>query len=462
MPIRKHLSLLAFSTLLSACSINSPLPQAQVTPPANWNQPAAELDWPSEEWWRNYQSDQLQALIERARADNLDLATAASRLLQADAQLRQAGAALLPQVDASLSANRSGSDSSSDGSSYGVGLATRYEVDFWGRNQALRESSLASLRATQFDQQTLAISIEAAVVSTWFQILENDQRLTLAEDSLASAERVLELVEARYRFGAADSLELSQQRTLVAQLRSGLPTLRQVQLQLRNSLALLLGATPDTVLPASTPLRDIAIPQVAAGLPSDLLERRPDIRASEARLISANADLTAARAALFPSIQLTAQLGAQSLALGNLVNSPTTSWSLAAGLVQPIFQGGQLRAQVDLSEARQEELLVDYRRTLLTAFSEVDTALGAVQQAELRHGFLLTAAELAEQAFRLAEARYREGSITLQTLLDTQRTWYQSLDSLTQQRATWLLASIDLYRALGGGWQDRTPSSEPR
>jgi outer membrane protein TolC len=173
-------------------------------------------------------------------------------------------------------------------------------------------------------------------------------------------------------------------------------------------------------------------------------------------LQAANADLGAARATLFPSIQLTAQLGAQSLALGSLVSNPATSWNLAAGLVQPIFQGGRLRAQVDVTEARQEELLVDYRRTLLTALGEVDTALGAVQQAEQRYAFLLTASELAEQAFRLAEARYREGSITLQTLLDTQRTWYGSLDSLTQQRATWLLASIDLYRALGGGWQAPT------
>ena len=450
---KTHLGLLFASLLLSACSINSPLPQAQITAPADWTQPAEQLEWPSADWWRNYANEPLEALILRARSGNLDLATAASRLLQADAQLRQAGAALLPQVDGSISANRNGDDGSASSSSYGAGLTTRYEVDFWGRNQSLRASSLASLQATRFDQETLAISIEAAVVTTWLQILENDQRLQLAEDSLASAVQVLELVEARYRYGAADRLELSQQQTLVAQLRAGLPTLQQRQLQLRNSLALLLGETPDTVLPASSPLTDVAIPVVAAGLPSELLERRPDIRASEARLQAANADLSAARAALFPSIQLTAQWGAQSLALGTLVSNPATSWGLAAGLVQPIFQGGQLRAQVDGPVARQEELLVDYRRTLLTALGEVDTALGAVQQAEQRYDFLLTASELAEQAFRLAEARYREGSITLQTLLDTQRTWYSSLDSLTQQRAAWLLASIDLYRALGGGWQ---------
>lgn len=452
-PLTTALGLIAASLLLGACSINNPLPAAQVSPPANWTQPAGQLEWPATDWWQAYNSEPMAALMQRARTGNLDLASAASRLLQADAQLRQAGAGLLPQIDGSLSGNRSGSDSGDAGSNYSAGLSTRYEVDFWGRNQSLRSSSLASLQATRFDQQTLAISIEAAVATTWLQILENQQRLQLAQDSLASAVRVLELVEVRYRFGAADSLELSQQRTLVAQLRAGLPTLQQRQLELRNSLALLLGDTPDSILPASGPLTEVTIPPVTAGLPSELLQRRPDIAASEARLQAANADLAAARAALFPSIQLTAQLGAQSLALGNLVSNPATSWSLAAGLVQPIFQGGRLRAQVDLSAARQEELLIDYRRTLLSAFGEVDNALGAVQQAEQRYAFLLTASDLAEQAFRLAEARYREGSISLQTLLDTQRTWYASLDSLTQQRATWLLASIDLYRVLGGGWQ---------
>ncbi|MFN3580752.1 MAG: efflux transporter outer membrane subunit [Pseudomonas sp.] len=449
---------------LSACSINAPLPQAQIAAPASWSQEVTHPQWPEQQWWLGYQSAELETLLQRARAGNLDLATAASRLQQADAQLRQTGAALLPQLDGRVSANRSGADGSDPGSSYAASLSTSYEVDFWGRNRSLRDSSAANLQASRFDQVTLAISIEAAVVSTWLQILENQQRLQLANDSLANAERVLELVEARYRFGAADRLQLSQQRTLVAQLRAGLPSLEQNRLQLRNSLALLLGQTPDAELPQGSGLEGsslegsglekLQIPSIGAGLPSELLERRPDIRASEARLLAANADLGAARAALYPSIQLTAQLGAQSLALSSLVSNPATSWNLAAGLVQPIFQGGRLRAQVDLSEARQEELLIDYRRTLLGAFGEVDTALGAVRQAEQRYLFLQTASELAEEAFRLAEARYRAGSIDLQTLLDTQRTWYQSQDSLTQQRAAWLIATIDLYRALGGGWQD--------
>lgn len=419
-------------------------------PPVQWNTPPANAQWPQRDWWQQYQSPPLEALLVRAEAGNLDLASAASRLRQANAQLRQARASLLPQVSASADASRNGENNSSN---YSAGLSTRYELDFWGRNQAITDSARASLLASEFDTHTLAISIQASVVSSWLQILENTQRLDLARDSLANAERVLQLVETRYRFGAADSLAVSQQRTLVAQLRASLPGLEQQTLQLRNSLALLLGQAPDIPLPKASRLADISIPLVGAGLPAELINRRPDILASEARLIAANADLTAARAALFPTANLTGQFGAQSAALATLLSGPATGWALAASLTQSIFDGGSLRAQVELSQARQEELLVNYQRTLLTALGEADTALGAVARARQRYQFLELATTEASRAFDLAEIRYRAGSSDLQSLLDTQRTLYQSLDTLTQQRTVWLLASVDLFRALGGGWQ---------
>ena len=239
-------------------------------------------------------------------------------------------------------------------------------MDFWGRNRAAVQAAEAGLLASKFDRDTLILSTDAAVANAWFQLLETRERLDLAQRSLTIAERVLELVEARYRFGAADALELSQQRTLVAQLRASLPELQQTEVQLGNALRLLLGTTPDAELPNAL-LTEIQVPTIGAGLPADLLVRRPDIAASEARLLAANADLVAARAALFPSIQLTGQYGMQSLALSGLLNDPVTAWNLAAGLTQPIFQGGRLRAQVDFSEARQQELLVDYRRSILAA-----------------------------------------------------------------------------------------------
>lgn len=448
--LTRHYFLLLPALLLSACSLNTPVPDSAIVPPVQWSTQTANAQWPQRDWWLQYQSPSLEALLVRAEAGNLDLASAASRLRQADAQLRQARASLLPQVSTSADASRNGENNSSN---YSAGLSTRYEMDFWGRNQAVTDSARASLLASEFDAQTLAISIQASVVSNWLQILENAQRLDLARDSLANAERVLQLVETRYRFGAADSLAVSQQRTLVAQLRASIPGLEQQTLQLRNSLALLLGQAPDIPLPKASRLADISIPLVGAGLPAELINRRPDILASEARLIAANADLTAARAALFPTANLTGQFGAQSAALATLLSSPATGWTLAAGLTQSIFDGGSLRAQVDLSQARQEELLVNYQRTLLTALGETDTALGAVEKAQQRYQFLELATAQASRAFDLAEIRYRAGSSDLQSLLDTQRTLYQSQDTLAQQRAIWLLASVDLFRALGGGWQ---------
>ncbi|AQZ96420.1 hypothetical protein BVH74_17405 [Halopseudomonas phragmitis] len=456
-------TLITAALALSGCAINAPLPDAQIAAPTQWSQPADQSSWPTSATWDSYGSAELQALLQRARTNNLDLASAASRLVQADAQLRQTGASLLPQASGGLGTTRSDSsrtDANGDSSrtSYSANLNVSYEVDFWGRNRNLVESARASLDASRFDYSTLMLSIEASVANTWFQQLETERRLLLARENLAAAERVLELVEARYRYGAADSLELSQQRTLVTQQRASLPSLEQQQLALRNAMALLLGEAPDAELPVPGDLQSLQFPAIEAGLPAELLQRRPDIRASESRLVAANADLGAARAALYPSIQLTGQYGAQSLALSTLVNNPVTSWSLAAGLTQPIFQGGRLRAQVTQAEARQEELLIDYQRSILSAFGEVDTALGALRQAQVRHDYLAQATEEAELAFRLAETRYRAGAITLQTLLDTQRTLFQSQDSLAQQRSAWLQASVDLFRVLGGGWAETSDS----
>lgn len=424
--------------------------------PQRWSTATGASDWPAAEWWQSYQTPALETLLARARAGNLDLARSATQILQADAQLRQAGASLLPQVGASASTSRSGSQASGgtgvSGNSVGAGLNASYELDFWGRNRAVVESARATLAATGYDRATIALSIDANVTNTWFQWLEVRERQELTLRSLENAQRVLNIVEARQRFGAADRLEVSQQRTLVHQLQASLPALEQAELQLRNALALLLGNPPGSALPEPPELGAIATPDIGAGLPAELLLRRPDIRASEARLVAANADLQAARAALYPSIALTGQLGVQSVALSNMLSAPTTAWNLVAGLTQPIFQGGRLRAQVDLSEARQQELLVEYRRSVLQALQDADTALGAVYHARRRFALLELAATEAERAFELAEVRYRAGAITQQSLLDTQRTWYQSQETLVQQRSAWLQATVDLYRALGGGW----------
>ena len=452
--IRNCASLIFSLALISGCSLSTPVPQSSVQAPPQWNTEADRLVWPEAQWWNEYQQPQLSELIAQARTGNLDLASAATRLLQADAQLRQSGASLLPQLDGSVSGRRSGGDNQSANNNFNATLNASYEVDFWGRNRSAVEAAAANLNATRYDLEAIAISTDASVASNWFQLVENQARRQLAEDNLAAAEQVLNIVEARYRYGADDSLAVSQQRALVAQLRANLPSLQQQTLQLRNSLALLLGQGPDFTLDQLPDMARIRVPEPGAGLPSELLTRRPDIRASEQRLLAANANLTAARAALYPSIQLTGNYGAQSSSLSDLVSNPLNTWGLVAGLTQPIFNAGRIRAQVDISEAAQQETLIGYQRTILDALIDADTALGALQQSRQQYQLQQVATAESELAFELAQARYRAGAITLQNLLDTQRSYFQSQDSLVQQRAAWLQATVNLYRALGGGWQD--------
>lgn len=455
---RIYLPLALSIALLSGCSLSTTVPQSGIQAPTQWNTGTDHLVWPQARWWDEYQQPQLSQLMAQARTSNLDLATAASRLLQADAQLRQTGASLLPQLDGSANGRRSGGDGQSAGNSFSATLNASYEVDFWGRNRAAVDAAAANLDASRYDLEAVAISTDASVASNWFQLVENQARRQLAEDNLAAAEQVLNIVEARYRYGADDSLALSQQRALVAQLRANLPSLQQQTLQLRNSLALLLGQGPDFVLDELPEMTSITVPEPGAGLPSELLNRRPDIRVSEQRLLAANANLTAARAALYPRIQLTGNYGAQSSTLSDLISNPLNSWGLVAGLTQPIFDGGRLRAQVEISEASQQEALIGYQRAILDALIDADTALGALQQARQQHQLQQAASAEAELAFELAQARYKAGAITLQNLLDTQRSWFQSQDSLVQQRAAWLQATVNLYRALGGGWQEQAPA----
>ena len=459
--MRTKISLtLALSVLLSACSLTTPVPQTGVQAPAQWNQNPDTLIWPQARWWDNYQAPQLAELMAKARTGNLDLASAATRLLRADAQLRQSGASLLPQLDGGVSGRRSGTQgqSGSVGNSFGATLNASYEVDFWGRNRAAVSAAQASLNASRYDLEAVAITTDASVANTWFNLVANQARLQLAEDNLSAAERVLAIVEARYRYGADDSLALSQQRALVAQLRANLPALQQQTLQSRNTLAVLLGQGPDFQLNNLPSLEQISVPEPGAGLPSELLTRRPDIRASEQRLLVANANLTVARAALYPSIQLTGSYGAQSSSLSDLISNPVNPWSLVAGLTQPIFNGGRLRAQVDINSADQQDALISYQQVILNALVDADTALGALQQTRRQFQLQEAATAEAERAFVLAQARYKAGAIDLQNLLDTQRSYFQSQDSLVQQRAAWLQATVDLYRALGGGWQDVTVS----
>ncbi len=437
--------------LLAGCAVDPA--SREVPTPADWEIARADTRWPDADWWRQLGSTELDGLIAEAQRANLDLAAASSRVLQAELQARNAGGALLPSVSLSGRGGRSGevggNEASSD--SYSADLGASYEIDLWGRNRFNRDAAVASFEASRFNRDTAALTVTVGVVNGYLQVLSLRERLAIARDNLANAERVLALVETRERYGAAGQLELTQQRSVVTSQRAALPPLEQQEREARSALALLLGRAPQGFTVAGTSLGDVGTLPALSGLPSELLLRRPDVRAAEAQLSGADANLSAARAALFPSLSLSAGLGVSDGSLSSLFDNDPR-YSISAGLSQVIFDGGRLRNQRKIADARRDELLAGYRSAVISAFADTENALGAAatlaRQVELQ-------AELLAQAqltFQLAEARYRAGAIDLMSLLDAQRSLYSAQDQNRQMRLNHLQALTGLYRALGGGW----------
>lgn len=420
--------------------------------PSQWrNGPSAGAAVVDRAWWRNFGSDELSALIERAEAQSFDIAAAEARIRQAEATARMVGADLWPTVTGGLAAERSGTldGQAGAGRSFGAGLTATYELDLWGRLRANRDAALADLQASIFDRDTVRLSVTAAVASNGLQVAAGQERMAIGERSLAAAERLLALVEARARAGAATPLEVARQQGLVATQRRTLAAIRQQADEARTALAVLLGQASAPEI-GSLQLAALKLPGIGPGLPSELLTRRPDIARAEARLQAASASVQAARAALFPSLSLGVDLGSGGNRWRRLFENPV--YSLAVALTAPIFDAGRRAAGRDLAEARRAELLADYRQGIVTAFGEVESALNAVVQ--LDEQLAAQADELAQvrRAMTLAESRYRAGAETPLTLLDTQRTLYAAQDMAVQLKLARLQATVSLYKALGGGW----------
>lgn len=396
---------------------------------------------------------ELDALIRAAHAQSPDLAAAIARVQQADAVARAAGASLLPAVTGTLDARRqarAGGQAEVAGNQIGAALVASYELDAWGRLGAERASAQAMRTASVHDRGAVQITLTAAVAQAWLQLVGGRERLAIAELNLHSAERVLAVVESRARAGAATQLELAQQRGLVATQRQVLEARRQQVSGAHTALAALLGQAQWPVVQASAlPATQALAP--AAGSPADLLVRRPDIARAEARLFAAHADVAAARAALLPRISLTASLGTGGSNLPRLFDNPL--YSLAAALAAPIFNGGRLAADRDAAQARQAELLAQYRASIVAAVSDVEQALQAVAGTQTQRTAQAQVVQQAQQAATLAQSRYRAGAETLLTLLDAQRTLYAAQDMAAQLHQAEWQAQVALYRALGGGWQ---------
>lgn len=454
-----RLILVAASALaLAACAS---LPQSSapaVAVPASFGAGERAGVWPERGWWRGFGSAELDRLIAEAETSSTDITAAAARVAQAEAQTRVTGSALFPSLDLGADAARSGRGGGA-GSQAGFGLSggASYELDFWGRNRANLASARESLRASIYDQETVALTTVSNVAQNYFAILSLRDRRAIANLNIRNAERVLSLVEARVESGAANALDVAQQRSFLAGQRAAVPLIEQQEIEARAALAILLGRPPQGLTVAGRNLSAVRTPRVTAGLPSELLQRRPDVKRAEAQLAAADADVFAARAAFFPSIGLTGSGGVSSAALATLFDGGNFAWNVAAGLTQPIFQGGRLTGLLDQSRGRQRELVENYRGAVVAAFSDVDVALGAIRNVARREAQLGVQVREAQTALNLAEERYRAGAEDLVTLLEAQRTLYSAQDALSQVRLARLQAIVDLYRGLGGGWSAGQP-----
>ncbi|WP_333672214.1 efflux transporter outer membrane subunit [Elioraea tepidiphila] len=411
----------------------------------------APTAWPDAEWWRGFGSAELDALILAAREHNQDLRGAAERVLQAEAGARIDAAPLFPWLDLDGGASRR-RGSTGGSTSLSVGGTVSWDADLWGRLRANARAGEADLLASGFDRDALALSITAATAATYFQLVAIRARRDLAAETLVAARRILGIVQAQAGAGGASELDIQRQLSAVASQEAQLADLTGQEAQQRHALAVLLGRRPDQLAVAARSLAPLRLPPVEAGLPTDLLARRPDLARAEAQLVSAGFDAEAARAARYPGLRLTVSADRLAPDLAGLFTMERLLTVISASILAPVFQGGRLAAAEDRATARMRELGHSYAAAILTAFREVEDALAVSRAARESHALRRTAYEAAQRAYAIAELRWNAGDSDFITVLQAQQAFLAATDQLSQADLTRYLAAVALYRALGGGW----------
>ena len=441
------------------------IPQAYDRGPKN--PVAAEAALPPLDWWHGFRSRELTEIIEQARSANLDIAAAVARIVQADAQARITGALLLPAVVLNGDASRTQSSKTTglgngqpfvDNSGFKVGnnltasLTASYEIDFWGKNRSALRAAEETAVASRYDREVVGLTAVVAAANSYFQVLASQDLLRVTRNNVQSATRMLNLIQQRVTAGTASALDTAQQESLVNSQRALIPPLERILTQNRNTLAVLMARSPESVRIRGGSLRGIAYPRVTPGLPSELLTQRPDIREAEAQLAAANANVAIARAKFLPSINLTGTGGYESSVLKLLMRPESIFFNAVAGLTQPIFDGAALQGNLDLQKGRQDELLQIYRKAVISAFADVETALDGIRQTALREKLQLEVVTSSQRAFDISEQRLNQGTIDLITVLQTQQTLYTAQLAHVQAQLEHVQAIVSLYQALGGGW----------
>jgi multidrug efflux system outer membrane protein len=466
------LSALALAALLAGCAVppaaKHQTPQLELPAPG-----AAAIDVPAE-WWKNFNDPQLDALVTEAMANNRDLARAMARIDESRAALRAARAERLPNVSANGSAARARSSETGPnafpgvpliGNDFRATLNVAYEVDLWSRAANLNAAARDELLATAYAHETLRTALAAQVVQSYAAMQSLDAQFVLFGQQVQAQRDSLALQRRRFDAGDISELDIQQLEAELIDNEAQLPKLDRARGEAERALAFVLGRSPKALIEQGmvrkeTPtLRASGVPE---GLPSDLLLRRPDVQAAEARLRAAGARVNAARSAYFPGITLTAAYGRESTDLGKLLDAPSAIWSVAAGLTQPIWDGGRIGSQYDATQARRAQVELDYRDSVVTAFREVRDALGAYSEASTTLQSGLRRAQALERAAELTRLRFNGGESSRLDVINAERLSLAARTQNAESARALTAAQANVFRALGGGWKapERAASGE--
>lgn len=464
----KPIFVLVSAMMLSGCQIWPDYLRPKVEVPTQFveqtQQTAAENQITSK-WWTLYQDPVLNELVDKALASNKDIRLAVAKIEESDAVLREVGAFLFPQVNLDAAGRRARVTeagafpvfSENPRNNFNFAFGTNFELDFWGKLRRSKEAARAQVMATRYAKDTVALSLAGLVASNYVTLRSLDSQIVIAQSNLKSRENSMALTKRRFEGGVASALDVYQAEVASSNLAAQIADLKRMRLLAVNQLSLLTGDMNLAIAGVQTANADIGAmplpPVPPAGLPSTLMEARPDIKQAEELMVAANANIAVAKAALYPSISLTANFGGESLALGDVLKSAARIWTGGVALNLPIFDAGKLSARVDQASARQKQALISYEGSIQTAFREVNDALINLRQYTEREQALFQSQEAAKKALVISENRYQSGYSSYIDVLDAQRALNDTGLAYVQSRQARLIASVDLFKALGGGWK---------
>jgi len=452
-----------FSSLISCSLVGPDYKRPEINLPSTYHQEINKDNVVTDlnMWWKLYQDPALNELMDKALIKNTDIAAAIARVEESDAYVREVGAALLPEINLNSIAARTRVTTNSTPKlttglrkDYLVRLGTSFELDFWGKLRRAKESARAEYLASRFSKDTVELSLESLLASNYLLLRSIDSQILALKANVKYREENLTLTKKRLESGLVSALDLHQAEAAFNNLSAQLSDLMRQREIVFNQLTMLSGDM-NLVIPEMTLDALITPPTPPSGLPSSLLESRPDVREAEQMMIAANANIGIAKAALFPTISLTANLGAESAALSNLNKSGSSIWGGGLGLSLPIFDAGRIRSKIDQVTAKQKEALSYYESAIQNAFKEVNNALVSLKEYTEQENDLKLTQDAAKKAMDIASNRYKAGYSSYLDYLDAQRVYNDASIAYIQKRQLRLIASVELFKSLGGGWQSQ-------